>query len=42
MEVEADPPDWQSSVPEEELARLHPHEKKRQDVINGNTTHTQQ
>ncbi|KAF5297372.1 hypothetical protein FQR65_LT01302 [Abscondita terminalis] len=34
MENEVDPTDWQSSVPEEELASLHPHEKKRQDVIN--------
>ncbi|XP_025837037.1 rho guanine nucleotide exchange factor 12-like [Agrilus planipennis] len=34
MELEADPPDWQSSVPEDELAGLHPYEKKRQDVIN--------
>ncbi|KRT81051.1 hypothetical protein AMK59_5076, partial [Oryctes borbonicus] len=32
--IEADPPDWQSSLSEEELTRLHPHEKKRQDVIN--------
>lgn len=36
MEVEADYlPDWQSSVPPDKLASLHPHEKKRQDVING-------
>lgn len=33
--IEADPPDWQSSLSPEELARLQPHEKKRQDVING-------
>lgn len=35
MDVEADPPEWQSSLTEEELSRLHSHEKKRQDVING-------
>lgn len=35
MEVEADPPDWQTSVPPDDLASLHPHEKKRQDIING-------
>ncbi|KAK4873317.1 hypothetical protein RN001_015346 [Aquatica leii] len=34
MENEVDPTDWQSFVPEDELASLHPHEKKRQDVIN--------
>lgn len=36
MEVEADYlPDWQSAVPPDKLASLHPEEKKRQDVING-------
>lgn len=35
LEVEADPPDWQSLLTEEELSRLQPLEKKRQDVING-------
>uniref|UniRef100_A0A1Y1KTQ6 Rho guanine nucleotide exchange factor 12 n=3 Tax=Photinus pyralis TaxID=7054 RepID=A0A1Y1KTQ6_PHOPY len=34
MEIDADPSDWQSSVPEDELANLSPHERKRQDVIN--------
>lgn len=33
MDVEAEP--WQSFVPPEELRNLPPHEKKRQDVING-------
>lgn len=33
-DLEADAPDWQSSLLAEELARLQPHEKKRQDVIN--------
>lgn len=36
LEIEADPPDWQSLIPEEELSLLQPLEKKRQDVINGN------
>lgn len=35
MEVETDPPDWQTSVPPDDLASLPAHEKKRQDVING-------
>lgn len=35
MEVETDPPDWQTSVPPDDLANLPAHEKKRQDVING-------
>lgn len=36
LEIEPDPPDWQSSVSEDVLARLHPEEKKRQEIINGN------
>lgn len=35
MEVEVDPPDWQMLVPPDDLASLHPYEKKTQDVING-------
>lgn len=35
MDIDPDTPDWQSSVSEEILARLHPEEKKRQEIING-------
>ena len=31
-----DPPDWRPKMNQDELARLKPKEKKRQDVINGN------
>ncbi|XP_060520310.1 rho guanine nucleotide exchange factor 11 isoform X2 [Cylas formicarius] len=34
IEAEADPLNWQDLVSEEELSRLDPSEKKRQDVIN--------
>ncbi|GLV42592.1 Rho guanine nucleotide exchange factor 2 [Carabus blaptoides fortunei] len=34
VDIEPDPPDWQSSVSEEILSRLHPEEKKRQEIIN--------
>lgn len=40
MEVEADPPDWQTSVPPDDLASMPAHEKKRQDVINGSYYNT--
>ena len=32
---EMEPSNWQKLFPEEELRNLQPHEKKRQDVING-------
>ena len=35
FEAERDPPDWRPKMIQEELARLKPKEKKRQDVING-------
>lgn len=34
---EMDPVNWQKLFQEDELRNLQPHEKKRQDVINGNT-----
>ncbi|XP_065161980.1 rho guanine nucleotide exchange factor 11 isoform X3 [Atheta coriaria] len=34
LDVEPDPPDWKSSLTEEELSGLHTKEKARQDVIN--------
>lgn len=38
-DTEMEPANWQKLFPEEELRNLQPHEKKRQDVING-TYHT--
>lgn len=35
MEGETDPLNWQELVTEEELKKLNPNEKKRQEVING-------
>ena len=35
FETEPDPPDWRHSINQEELAKLNPREKQRQDVING-------
>ena len=35
FEAERDPPDWRPNMNQDELARLKPKEKKRQDVING-------
>ena len=37
FEAERDPPDWRPKMSQDELARLKPKEKKRQDVINGKT-----
>ena len=37
FEAERDPPDWRPKMSQDELARLKPKEKKRQDVINGRT-----
>lgn len=37
MDGEADPLNWQELVTEEELKKLNPNEKKRQEVINGIT-----
>ena len=37
FEAERDPPDWRPNMNQDELARLKPKEKKRQDVINGKT-----
>lgn len=34
-DIDAESEQWQSLVPPEELKNLSPHEKKRQDVING-------
>lgn len=34
-DADMDPASWQKLFPEEELRNLQPHEKKRQDVING-------
>ena len=38
FEAERDPPDWRPKMNQDELARLKPKEKKRQDVINGRWT----
>lgn len=35
LEGETDPLNWQELVTEEELKKLNPNEKKRQEVING-------
>lgn len=35
-DTDMEPISWQKLFPEEELRNLMPHEKKRQDVINGN------
>ena len=35
FEAERDPPDWRPNMNQDELARLKPKERKRQDVING-------
>lgn len=35
FETEVDPPDWRLSLSPDELEKLKPKEKKRQDVING-------
>jgi len=36
FDTEPDPPDWRLSISQDELAKLKPKERKRQDVINGN------
>ena len=38
FEAERDPPDWRPKMNQDELARLRPKEKKRQDVINGKSS----
>ena len=35
FETEPDPPDWRLSISADDLAKLKPKERKRQDVING-------
>mgnify|MGYP001424323818 FL=1 len=35
FETEPDPPDWRLAIHQEELNKLNPRERKRQDVING-------
>ena len=35
FETEPDPPDWRLAISQDDLARLKPKERKRQDVING-------
>jgi hypothetical protein len=38
FETEPDPPDWRLSISADDLAKLKPKERKRQDVINGNNS----
>ena len=40
FEAERDPPDWRPRMDQDDLAKLKPKEKKRQDVINGNALDT--
>lgn len=35
FDTEPDPPDWRVAISPEEMAKLKPKERKRQDVING-------
>jgi hypothetical protein len=35
FDTEPDPPDWRVAISQDELAKLKPKERKRQDVING-------
>ena len=39
FDTEPDPPDWRESISTDDLNKLGPRERKRQDVINGTYTY---